>query len=212
MADKPRLWLAAIRNQISDLIWPRIIGKVPQPPNPPTQPHGIPTELLDPVEATALRRMAQSERHMEAVNAKLLSLFRLTSLLATLTIAILVGASQLNGPDGNLERWLTGIAVGFIIFAMLQLLCAVLATIRGLDAKPYLYQTTVGVLNQDKEPIEMYRRRQISDILHMIEQHDWTTDRKVDQIAIAHTALRNSAIPLAVLVIAASTLALVRIV
>ena len=212
MANKPRPWLAAIRNQVSDLIWPRIIGKVPQPPNPPIQPHGIPTELLDPVEATALRRMAQSEHNMEVVNAKLLSLFRLTSLLATLTIAILVGASQLNGPDGNLERWLTGITVGFIIFAMLQLLCAVLATIRGLDAKPYLYQSTVGVLNQDEEPIEMYRRRQISDLLHMTEQHDWTTDRKVDQIAIAHTALRNSAIPLAVLVIAASTLALLRIV
>ena len=212
MADKPSSGIAAIWNQASDFIWPRIIGKVPQPPNPPTQPHGIPTELLDQVEATALRRMAQSERNMDVVNSRLLSLFRLTSLLATLTIAILVGASQLNGPDGNLERWLTGIAVGFIIFAMLQLLCAVLATIRGLDAKPYLYQTTEGVLNQDKEPVEMYRRRQISDLLHMIDQHDWTTDRKVDQIAIAHTALRNSSIPLAVLVIAASTLALARIV
>ena len=212
MADKPRSRIAAIWNLVSDFIWPRIIGKVPQPPNPPTQPHGIPTELLDQVEATALRRMAQSERNMDVVNSRLLSLFRLTSLLATLTLAILVGASQLKGPDGNLERWLTGIAVGFIIFAMLQLLCAVLATIRGLDAKPYLYQTTEGVLNQDKEPVEMYRRRQISDLLHMIDQHDWTTDRKVDQIAIAHTALRNSSIPLAVLVIAASTLALARIV
>ena len=168
--------------------------------------------MLDQVEATALRRMAQSERNMEVVNSRLLSLFRLTSLLATLTIAILVGASQLNRPDGNLERWLTGIAIGFIIFAMLQLLCAVLATIRGLDARPYLYQTTGGILTRDEEPIEMYRRRQISDLLHMIEQHDWTTNRKVDQIAIAHTALRNSSIPLAVLVIAASTLAVARIV
>ena len=212
MADKPRSRIVAIWNLVSDLFWPRIVGEVPQPPNPPTQSHGIPTELLDQVEATALRRMAQSERNMEVVNSRLLSLFRLTSLLATLTIAILVGASQLNGPADNLERWLTGIAVGFIILAMLQLLCAVLATIRGLDAKPYLYQTTVGVLNQDKESVEMYRRRQISDLLHMIEQHDWTTNRKIDQIAIAHTALRNSAIPLAVLVIAASTLALARIV
>ena len=199
-------------NQVSDFIWPRIIGKVPQPPKPPTQPHRIPTEFLDQVESTALRRMAQSERNMEVVNSRLLSLFRLTSLLATLTIAILVGASQLNVPDGNLERWLTGIAVGFIIFAMVQLLCAVLAAIRGLDAKPYLYQTTEGILNLEEETIEMYRRRQISDLLHMIEQHDWTTDRKVDQIAIAHTALRNSSIPLAVMVIAASTLALARIV
>ena len=211
MADKPRPWLADIRDQVSDLIWPRIIGNVPQAPNPPTQPHGIPTELLDPVETTTLRRMTQSERHIEAVNVKLLSLFRLTSLLTTLTIAILVGASQLNEPDGNLERWLTGIAVVFIVYAMLQLLCAVLATIRGLDAKPYLFQTTTGIQNQDKEPIDMYRRRQISVILHMIEQHDWTTDRKVDQIAIAHTALRNSTIPLAVLIIAASTLALSRL-
>ena len=148
---------------------------------------------------------------MEAVNAKLLSLFRLTSLLATLTIAILVGASQLNEPAGKLEQWLTGVAVASIIYAMLQLLCAVLATIRGLDAKPYVVQTTVGILNYDKEPTEAYRRRQINDVLHMIEQHDWTTDRKVDQIAVAHTALRNSTIPLAILVMASSTLALARI-
>ena len=212
MADKPRSRIATIWNLVSDFFWPRIVGEVPQPPNPPIQPHEIPIELLDQVEATALRRMAQSERNMEAVNSRLLSLFRLTSLLATLTIAILVGASQLNRPDGNLERWLTGIAVGFIIFAMLQLLCAVLATIRGLDAKPYLYQTTEGVLNLGEEPTETYRQRQIADLLHMIEQHDWTTDRKVDQIAIAHTALRNSSIPLAVLVVAASTLALARII
>ena len=212
MADKARSWLADIRDKVSDLVWPRIIGNIPQPPEPPPKPHGIPTEFLDTVETTALRRMAQSEYHAEAVNAKLLSLFRLTSLLTTLTIATLVGASQLNEPDGDLERWLTGIAVVSIIYAMLQLLCAVLATIRGLAAKPYLFQTAAGMLNQEQETIEMYRRRQISDALHMIEQHDWTTDRKVDQIAIAHTALRNSAIPLAVLVVAAFTLALARIV
>ena len=212
MADKPRARLANFQEHVSDIIWPRITQKVPESPSQPAQPHAIPSELLDSVEETALRRIAQSERHMEFVNAKLLSLFRLTSLLATLTIAILVGASQLNQPDGKLEQWLTGIAVASTIYAMLQLLCAVLATIRGLDAKQYLFQTSAGVLNQGEEPIKMYRRRQISAILHMTEQHDWTTARKVDQIAIAHTALRNSSIPLAVLVMAASTLALARIV
>ena len=212
MADKPRTPLADIKEQISDLIWPRITEEVPGAPSQPSQPYEIPAELLDSVEETALRRMAQSERHVEAINAKLLSLFRLTSLLATLTIAILVGASQLSEPNGKLEQWLTGIAVVSTSYAMLQLVCAVLATIRGLDAKPYLFQTSSGVLTQGEEPIKKYRRRQISVILHMIEQHDWTTDRKVDQIAIAHTALRNSTIPLTVLVTSAFTLALSRIV
>ena len=145
---------------------------------------------------------------MDTVNAKLMSLFRLTTLLSTVTIAILVGASQLDDPDGKLETWIIRIVVFCILYAFSQLMCAVLATIGGLNRSPYVVQTKARILPHGQETPIAYKSRHVIDILHMAEQRDWVTNRKVEKIAIAHTALINAALPLSGILVSAAVLAL----
>ena len=192
----------------SDFIWPRIIGSPEPEPQRDPEYRAIRPELIDEIAKNAQQRLEHSERSIDTVNAKLMSLFRLTTLLSTATIAILVGASQLNDPDDKLETWITRVVVFCILYAFSQLMCAVLATISGLNRSAYVVQTKARILPHGQETPNTYKSRHVIDILHMAEQRDWVTNRKVEKIAIAHTALINASLPLAGILISAAILAL----
>ena len=211
MANSPKDFLKNCLEHIADLVWPRISGPQEKMPLWGETPQSILPELLDGVENIVIQRMAQAESRMVTVDRKLLSLFRLTSLLATIAIALLAGATGLIRADEDVERYLALTAIILILYSMLQLICGMNATIRGLEASRYASQTKDSILPLDLETVHSYKRRQIRDIMYVTDQHDWATNRKVEHMQIAYKAIRNTALPLVELTVVATILACTRL-
>lgn len=206
MADSLKARLKCLKDQAIDFIWPRLTGPQEKPPELDEQPHVISGELLEVVEKILVHRMVQAENRTVTVDRKLLSLFRLTSLLATLTAVTLAGAARFIPTNKGAEQAFVWVAIWLILYAMIQLICAVNATIQGLEASGYASQTKGTILPLDRERALAYRRRQVRDVMYLIEQHEWATNRKVSHMLIAHRAIRNSVLPLVGLIVTATVL------
>ena len=211
MANSPKAFLKNCMEYIADLFWPRITGPREEMPVWGEIRHSILSELLEAVEKIVIQRMAQAESRMVTVDRKLLSLFRLTSLLATIAIALLAGATGLIRADEDMERHLALTAIVLILYSMLQLICGMNATIRGLEASRYASQTKDTIFPLDLETVHSYKRRQIRDIMYVTDQHEWATNRKVEYMQIAYKAIRNTALPLVGLTVVATILACTRL-
>ena len=211
MATRLRNLPGWLQDQLLDLIWPRVTGPKELLPQLDEYDYNIAPELLDTVETISVQQMTQTENRMAAVDRKLLALFRLTSLLAMLVSVLLAGAAGLITRVDQNERILATVAIGLIVYAMLQLVRAVKATINGLEASRYASQTKETILPIKGESVDSYRSRQVRDILYVIEQHLWATNNKVNYMQLALRAIKNTLVPLAGLIIAAIFLACLRL-
>ena len=207
MADRLNFSFRNLGDQAADLLWPRITGGKESSPVIDEQPPYILPELLDPVENMLTLRMAQAENRTATVDGKLLSLFRLTSLLATLVAALLAGAAGLIPSVQQDEGVLVWAAIGLISYMVVQLICAVNSTIRGLEASGYASQTKATIMALPGETVYEYRRRQFRDIIYVAEQNEWKTNQKVSHMKVAHRAIRNTVLPLVGLIAVVATLA-----
>ena len=212
MAYSLKRFLIRLRDGAIDFAWPRTTGSKENPPQFEEKLPDISQELLDRIENTLIQQAPLSQNRMVAVDKKLLSLFGLTSLLATLTTAFLAGAASII--PGNVERTekiLIWVGMSFLLYIMVQLTRAVLATIKGLERSDYASQTKDTMLQFGKETESEYRRRQIRDVTYVSEQHEWATNRKVEHIQVAYRAIRNTIPPFAAVVIVAVAFALMRV-
>ena len=212
MAYSLKGFLIRLRDGAIDFVWPRKTGSKENPPQFEEKLPDISQELLDRIENTLIQQAPLSQNRMVAVDKKLLSLFGLTSLLATLTTAFLAGAASII--PGNVERTekiLIWVGMSFLLYIMVQLTRAVLATIKGLERSDYASQTKDTMLQFGKETESEYRRRQIRDVTYVSEQHEWATNRKVEHIQVAYRAIRNTIPPFAAVVIVAVAFALMRV-
>lgn len=211
MATQLKGLVASIGDQFVDLFWPRITGPRELPPKFDEQAYNIRPELLDTVETMLVHQMTQAENRMASVDRKLLALFRLTSLLAMLVSVLLAGAASLITRVDQNESILASIAIMLIVYAMLQLVRAVKATINGLEASRYASPTKGTILPLKEEEADSYRNRQIRDILYVIDQHLWATNNKVNQMQLAYRSIKNTLLPLVGLIVAAICLAYLRL-
>ena len=203
--------MTELRDKVIDFFWPRSTGSQESPPGYFDGPFELTVDLSDEVKEMLFQRMPQAENRMVAVDRKLLSLFRITSLLATITIAVLVGAAGLTPSGEPQERILASIAIVLILYGILQLTCALSATVRGLERSRYARQSKETLMPLEGEDLSQYKERQISDIIYVTEQHEWATNRKVTQLAIAYRAIRNATISLVGLVGVALIVAYLRL-
>ena len=211
MAHWLNSFLRNFGNQAVDLLWPRITGIKESPPVFDEQPPDVPPELLDTVELMLSQRITQAENRMVTVDRKLLPIFRLTSLLATLVTALLAGAASLIPGVQQDERTLAWAAIGLILYMMVQLICAVNSTIGGLEASRYASQTKATLIPLRGERANDYRRRQFRDVIYVTEQHEWATNLKVSHMKVAYRAIRNTVLPLVGLIAVATTLAYMKL-
>jgi hypothetical protein len=203
--------MTELRDRFVDFVWPRATGSQESPPDYFDGPFELTANLRDEVKDMLLQRMPQSENRMVAVDRKLLSMFRITSLLATITIAILVGAAGLTPTGDRHERILAWPAIVFILYGILQLTRALSATVQGLERSRYARQSKETIMPLEDEDLIQYKERQISDIIYVTEQHEWATNGKVTQLAVAYRAIRNATISLTGLIIVALVLAYLRL-
>ena len=211
MAHRLKSFLRNLGVQSGDMLWPRITGDEEKSPVIDEQPPYIFPELLATVENMLTQRMTQSETRTATVDGKLLSLFRLTSLLATLVIALLAGAAGLIPSVQREERSLVWAAIGLILYMVAQLICAVNSTIKGLEASGYVSQTKATIMPLPGETVYQYKRRQFRDIIFVAEQNEWRTNQKVSHMKVAHRAIRNTVFPLVGLIGVVATLTFMKL-
>ena len=211
MAHRLISFFRNLGNAAADMLWPRITGGEESSPVIDQQPPYILPELLDSVETMLTKRMTQAENRMATVDGKLLSLFRLTSLLATLVIALLAGAAGFIPNVLQDERALVWAAIGLILYMVVQLICAVNSTIKGLEASGYASQSKATIMPLARETVFEYKRRQFRDIIFVAEQNEWKTNQKVSHMKVAHRAIRNTVLPLIGLIAIVATLTFMKL-
>ena len=212
MAHRLISFFRNVADAAADILWPRITGGEDSPPGIDQQPPYILPELLDSVEKMLTQRMTHSENRMTTVDGKLLSLFRLTSLLATLlVVALLAGATGLIASVQQDEGTLIWAAIGLILYMVVQLICAVNSTIKGLEASGYERQSKATIMPLTRETVFEYKRRQFRDMIYVAEQSEWRTNQKVSHMKVAHRAIRNTVLPLMGLIAVVVTLTFLKL-
>ena len=195
-----------------DRIWPRITG---QPESFPTAREfnlGGSEETLLKAEEYAHALAAKAEERETTIDRKLFSLFSLSSVASSVMIAVLVGAATITVPDATTAPpYLVIPAIGLVAYIALQMLVAVWNTIKGLEARPYRGATPESVMPKEDDDKAKYVARQLNEIVNTTRQNDWITNRKVEDMKVAHTALANTFWAALALLVTALVLAILRI-
>lgn len=120
---------------------------------------------------------------------------RLTTVLGMVSIAASVAFGALTAVFGkgfqgvNTFEAIAG--AGMMVYAVLQLVNALLASLRGLRRRGYLQSQPSELLPKPGETANAHLRRQMALMVHARAQHAELNSRKIDAMDVAHTALRN---------------------
>lgn len=153
------------------------------------------------------RNLLEGERgRRQSVEARLTTVLGLASVAAAVTFGSLV--SQLS-IDAGLHRSMWSRAFGLLAFyIVLQLLSAVLASVRGLERRGYLEVSAEDLFLLPTEGQEDRAKRQMCSLLRVLDDHHVLNSRKVEQMAIAHRALQNFVGAMVVLIVLLTVLSL----
>jgi hypothetical protein len=120
---------------------------------------------------------------------------RLTTVLGMVSIAASVAFGALTavfskGFQGvpTIEAFLAAL---LMVYAVLQLVIALLAALRGLVRREYLASLPADLLRAPAETLNAHLRRQMRLMTIASAQHAEVNSRKVEAMDVAHTALRN---------------------
>ena len=179
--------------RVVDRICPRITGQRESfPTDIEFTPEGSEDVLLK-AEEYAHALAAKAEERETSIDRKLFSLFSLSSVASSVMIAVLIGAATITVPDATTApQYLVIPAMGLVAYIALQMLITVRKTVKGLEARPYRGATPESVIPKKDEDKAKYVARQLNEIMNTTRQNDWMTNRKLDDMKIAHTALANA--------------------
>ena len=178
---------------VVDRIWPRIMGQRESFPTDSEFAIGGSEETLLKAEEYAHALAAKEEQRETTIDRKLFSLFSISSVASSVMIAVLLGAATITVPDATTAPlYLVIPAIGLVVYIALQMLCAVWNTVKGLEARPYRRATPESVIPKEDDDKAKYVTRQLNEILKTTRQNDWITNRKVEDMKVAHTALANT--------------------
>ena len=178
---------------VVDRIWPRIMGQRESFPTDSEFAIGGSEETLLKAEEYAHALAAKEEQRETTIDRKLFSLFSISSVASSVMIAVLLGAATITVPDATTAPlYLVIPAIGLVVYIALQMLCAVWNTVKGLEARPYRGATPESVIPKEDDDKAKYVTRQLNEILKTTRQNDWITNRKVEDMKVAHTALANT--------------------
>ena len=142
----------------------------------------------------SIRTLAeQAEERFRTVERKLIALLTLTTVLGAAVAASLVAVATL---DRVKDSWTTNIAIVpaiiVVFYILIQILCSLLATLRGLTREGYRQLTPKGITPRAGENSDTYRIRLLNSQAKAVTWNNWVLNGKVGQMAIAHDALRNA--------------------
>ena len=183
----------AFTNELVDRIWPRITGQRENCPTVIEFTFEGSEEILLKAEEYAHALAAKAEERETAIDRKLFSLFSLSTVASWVMIAVLIGTATITVPDTTTAPpYLVILAIVLVAYITLQMLITVRNTVKGLQARPYRGATPESVIPERDEDKAKYVARQLNEMMNTTRQNDWMTNRKLDDMKIAHTALANA--------------------
>ena len=193
---------------VIDMLWPRLTGEPEKQPNRDEERLDANDSLAEEVKRMLIVRLEQSETRSEAVDRKLLSLFRTTSIFATVSIAIFTGAANLTTLNPDVNRPLVWLSMATILYGFVQLFHATKSTLQGLRASGYERLGKDSLIPTEFDNNTTYNSRQIPLLMNIVEQNEWATNKKVSCMELAYTSIRNALFSLPVLMVLASAIAI----
>ena len=179
--------------RVVDRICPRITGQRESFPTDIEFTLEGSEDVLLKAEEYAHALAAKAEERETSIDRKLLSLFSLSSVASSVMIAVLIGAATITVSDATTApQYLVIPAMGLVAYIALQMLITVRKTVKGLEARAYRGATPESVIPKKDEDKAKYVARQLNEIMNTTRQNDWMTNRKLDDMNIAHTALANA--------------------
>jgi hypothetical protein len=132
--------------------------------------------------------LAAEEDRKKSVDARLASITGLASIATAVTFGFFATVFE-KGVVPSL--WGNLVAIGLVAYSVLQLLCAAIASVRGLGRKNYSGPKPLTGLPQPGETHQALLVRRIDSAVRSLDKNDHANNGKVTLMAIAHRALLN---------------------
>jgi hypothetical protein len=136
------------------------------------------------------RRLYEREaRRRSSVETRLTTVLGMASVAATIAFGTLTTsfAKGLTGV-GSLTAV---VASSLSVYAVIQLACALRASLSGLSRRAYRRVTLTDLLPAENEAADVHAKRVMEVYAAATEQHAAANNEKVTSMAVAHEALRN---------------------
>ena len=197
---------------VVDRIWPRIPGPRESCPEEREFTLEGSEEILLKAEEYAHALAAKAEERETAIDRKLFSLFSISTVASSVMIAALIGAVTLTVPDTTTAPpYLVMLPIGLVAYIAWQMLITVWNTVKGLEARGYRRATPESVIPKKDDDKAKYVARKINEMMNTTRHNDWMTNRKLEDMKVAHTALANAVWAAIGLLVIALVLAIFRI-
>ena len=192
------------RERIRDLFWATLTGDEDKPEDVVC----LDTEsvhLLPDVESVADKRIAEAEERYRDVERKLLALLTLTTVLSAVITAGVVAVATLN--VDKLDKIVAIPTILVVAYIALQLARTLFATVSGLKRREFYRLSTKDISPCKTESAEEYKLRVLNKRVDYMFKNELTVNRKVDDMNVAHEAIRNALGATLLLIILASIFA-----
>jgi hypothetical protein len=190
MASQAGAGLMSFGHWIRDRLWPSLDGPEPKPEATSFAFEGDPCgEVLRAVYARLAEEMNAEADRRRAVEAKLASMASLAPLTLTITSGLATFLTSATRP-----QFVRGSVIPLVFVAAyvaLQLLRATLAAVHGLRRMGYSAAAIDNLLSSTGNE-DAYLKARAMELASRIEQHRFTTSRRVEQLALAHEAVINA--------------------
>jgi len=164
--------------------------------------------LLAPHLNNCRRVLDEEEEARRGIEARLSTVVGLSSIAGTIVFgALLAQVAGSLGSQGVITRWLMALGT---LYAAVQVCWAILAAVRGLGRRNYIAPTASDILPSSEEGRAAFVRRQIAFCAQRLQDGRLQNKAKVDQMALAHCAMRNFIVGLAILTMLGTASAIVR--
>lgn len=207
---------------LADLLWPSLEGNTQR--HEREEESKLEEERLRIAKAAAnlpsdedilKEHLASSEKLLEgersrksSIEARLLNMAGLVSIAGTVVLGTLFSLATEKLPlDSGWAR--ITLTMGCLYLAI-QLIAALRASVRGLQAIGYTEDQPHALLLPKGLKRTVFLRERIEQILIRVAEHRRVTNKKLDQLNIAHHAMRNFLLGLLTLAIAACMITLLR--
>jgi len=139
------------------------------------------------LECKALFEAEQKRR--ESIESRLSSVTGMTSVAAAVTFGII--ALQYRNEIIDMKAPLVNITRIIVLYGLTQLVCALIAEIRGLSRRSYLMPSIKNVLPLRGESVLSLAIKRMTAYLRCAYDHREQNSGKLNQLAVAHRAIVN---------------------
>lgn len=199
-----KMTLSDILNWIIDWIWPKTNRKEGGG-TPPFSDYVKDTnpEYLAAIETAVEKLITEEEERKRTVDLKGISLLGLIPIATTILVAVTVAVinSNIEQEENALQynQWLVLAIYGSSAYTALQPLRAMLAAINGQAATAYLRMTFPEIQPQPGESVSDHKARIVDSRAEINIYNQLVTNKKVDQLNLAHRAIKNALFGIAIL-------------